>query len=247
MATIYYQVEGKTYSYELDETKVLESIDKNFDFNISLPSGFGDGFFNGFDIRYQNTVNAVSYISNISKAKTKEDFERWFSLYRETIYNQLVYENNILTKEVERFKSDYGTVTDLISNKINEVVKVANDTKSLIELFVSMSSIVAVITELVAVLVPLGVIVGVIVGLDNLVKSVEIGKREQNILTQVEKVKSLLESLNDTSFYNQLNTFEEKVPKSLLSSTNQDFLTKYKYLIIALIIFAIWYWYKNKN
>ncbi len=263
--TVYYEVDGKTYSYELDEQKVLNSIDtekiKNsvsgdfvkwnnsaFDFNIYMPTGFGDGNFNGFDLRYQNTANALTYLSNISKSNTKEDFDRWYGLYKETIENELLYQTNILTKEIERFKTDYGTITDNISNKINEVVGVANDTKNFISTFASMASAVALLTQIASILVPIGIIVGTIEGLNQLVKTLEFGKRQESIITQANKVEKLIEAYKDDSLYNTLNRFEEKLPKRNFGAGEaDDFLSKYKYVIIAFVIIIAWWWYKNKN
>jgi len=257
--TVSYVVDGKTYTYELDDSAVLNSINldsldlsnirfidwnSGFDNPISMPQGFGDGSAGSFDLRYQNTLNAMSYLGNLSKATNKEDFDRWYGKFKDTIYNELIYETNILTKEVERFKNDYGNVTNPISEKLDEVVTVANEAKKLLAGFASMASIVAVLTEITAVLIPLGAILGAIIVIDSTVKKQELPQREKAILLQAQKVQNLIEAYKSDALYNSLNRFETKVPKPVTGSNDNPFSDLY---VVALIILLVFLLYKFIN
>ena len=254
---ITYVVDGITYSYDLDESKVLNSINTNsidlskisfinwntpFDIPITMPQGFGDGNFSGFDSHYQNSVNALSYLGNLSKSQTKEDYERWYEKFRETIYNELIYETNILTKEVERFRKDYGTITTPISQKLDEVVVLATSTKKLLERFASMAKVVEVLGKITAILIPIGAIVGAIQAIDSQVMKAEMPKREQSILIQAKKVENLIEAYNSDALYQSLNRFETKLPKTVTSSLEE---APYTFIFIILIVVLLYQLYKR--
>ncbi|MDI9878919.1 hypothetical protein [Flectobacillus longus] len=256
--TVTYEVDGKIYSYELDDSKILESIDTtkidfsnikfinwntSFDIPITLPTGFGDGGFVGFDIHYNNTLNAISYLGNMSKSETKEDFDRWYEKFHETINNELIYETNVLTKLIEQFKNEYGTITPSISQKVDEVVNVANTTKKLLEGFASMATVVAVLSKITVVLIPIGVILSTFQILDTVISDSFKAKKEQDILKQAQKVQNLIEAYQSNALYESLNRFETYVPKKATSS--QQTVTYVWIIIIVLLALIVYKKYKN--
>lgn len=252
-----YVVDGVTYSYDLDESKVLNSLNDisidlskisfidwntSFDVPITMPQGFGDGNFSGFDAHYQNGINAVSYLTNMSKSQNKEDYDRWYEKFRDTIQNELIYETNILTKEIERFQKDYGTITPTISQKIDEVVSLANSTKNFLAGFASMTTVVALLGEITAVLIPLGAVFGAIAVIDSQVMKAEMPKREQSILIQAKKVENLIDAYNSDALYQSLNRFEPKLPKTVTSSLESN---SYTIIFIVFILVLLYLLYKR--
>lgn len=256
--TVTYEVDGKVYSYELDDSKILDSIDTTnidfssikfinwntpFDIPITLPTGFGDGGFVGFDIHYNNTLNAISYLGNMSKSETKEDFDRWYEKFHETIHNELIYETNVLTKLIEQFKNEYGTITPSISQKVDEVVNVANTTKKLLEGFASMATVVAVLSKITVVLIPIGVILSTFQILDTVISDSFKTKKEEDILKQAQKVQNLIEAYQSNALYESLNRFETYVPKKATSS--QQTVTYVWIIVIVLLALIVYKKYKN--
>ncbi len=252
-----YVVDGVTYSYDLDESKVLNSLNDisidlskisfidwntSFDVPITMPQGFGDGNFSGFDAHYQNGINAVSYLTNMSKSQNKEDYDRWYEKFRDTIQNELIYETNILTKEIERFKVDYGTITNTISQKLGEVISLVYSTNKLLKQFDSMAKVSKVLDKIGEILGPLSIIFGTIETIDSQVKQAEMPKREQSILIQAKKVENLIEAYNSDALYQSLNRFEPKLPKTVTSSLESN---SYTIIFIVFILVLLYLLYKR--
>ncbi|MDI9874635.1 hypothetical protein [Flectobacillus rivi] len=253
--TVSYVVDGKTYTYELDDSAVLNSINLDsldlsnirfidwntgFDNPISMPQGFGDGSAGGFDLHYQNTLNAMSYLGNISKATSKEDFDRWYDKFKETVGNELNYEFRVLEMMVERFNADYGSITPEISSKIAQVQVVAIEVKNLLILFPSMVKIVATLSTIISSLTIVGAIIGGLEMISTVVLQSEKPKREQAILKQAEKVQNLIEAYKSDALYNALNRFETKVPKSTTASNQySDIFLIAVFVAIVLIIYKL--------
>lgn len=260
MTVQYIGVDGNTYTFELDESKVLDSLqglntqsfgsgvqifyDNNADIPVSMPTGFGDGLTSGFDIQYKVVENALSYIGNMSKAETKEDYDRWANLYKGAILDNVLYEMNLLKREVERFKNDYGQISSSVGTALNTVIGVANDTKSLMSGFKSMSTLILGITAFVEFLTPLVAVIGVIQLLDTNVKKALLPAREQSLINQSKKVEELLKAYKNNDLYDKLNRFDTKVKPPInsanLNNSFLDFLSKYKYYIgvVVAVIFG---------
>ena len=271
--TVYYiGVDGKEYSFELDESKVLSSLteldtskfaetgkvfyNNNPDIPINMPAGFGDGLSLGFDIQYINVTNALSYIGNMSKAETKEDYDRWAELYKGTISDAIIYEMNILKREVQRFKEDYGGLTNPVSTKLSEVVGIASQVRGLMSGFASMATLVAGLTAFIVFLSPIIAIVGVIELLDSNIKKALMPSREESLINQSEKVKQLLSAFQNNDLVNTLNRFDDEVitqTKTPVNSANlstsfSDFFTKYKYYIsVAIAVFLGYKFFKSRQ
>lgn len=251
MTVQYIGVDGNTYTFELDESKVLESLgdlntqslgsgvqifyDNNSDIPVSMPSGFGDGLSSGFDIRFQAVSNALTYIGNMSKAQTKEDFDRWANLYKGAVLDNVLYEINLLKREVERFQSDYGTLTLDISKALATVTAVAVTLKNTLSTFGSMAKLVAGISAFLSFIAPVTAIVGVIQLIDSNVKTALLPARQESLINQSNKVKALLDAYNNNDLYDKLNRFDTKVKmptnSANLNSSLLDFISKYKYYI----------------
>lgn len=256
--TVTYEVDGKIYSYELDDSKVLESIDTTkidfsnikfinwntpFDIPITLPTGFGDGGFVGFDIHYNNTLNAISYLGNISKSETKEDFERWFDKFKEAIGNELIYETRILEMLVNSFNKDFGSITTEISDKLKTVQSVVLEIKGLLSGFESMKSVVSTLTQISGTLAIIGTIINVLETFNIIGLQIHKSEREAQIIKQAEKVQNLVESYKSNALYESLNRFETYVPKKATSS--QQTFTYVWIIIIVLLALIVYKKYKN--
>lgn len=253
--TVSYVVDGKTYTYELDDSAVLNSINLDsldlsnirfidwntgFDNPISMPQGFGDGSAGGFDLHYQNTINAISFLGNISKSSNKEEYDKWSYKFKETIGNELNYQIRILEMLVERFNTDYGRLTNEISSKIEQVQTVAIEVKNLLKGFESMKAVVATLTEIAGNLAIIGTIISTLETISTVVLQSEKPKREQAILNQAEKVQNLIEAYKSDALYNALNRFETKVPKSTTASNQySDIFLIAVFVAIVLIIYKL--------
>lgn len=253
--TVSYVVDGKTYTYELDDSAVLNSINldsldlsnirfidwnSGFDNPISMPQGFGDGSAGGFDLHYQNIVNAISYLGNISKANNKEDYDKWSYKFKETIGNELNYQIRILEMLVERFNTDYGRLTNEISAKIEQVQTVAIEVKNLLKGFDAMKAVVSTLTEIAGNLAIIGTIISTLETISTVVLQAEKPKREKAILNQAEKVQNLIEAYKSDALYNALNRFETTVPKSTTASNQySDIFLIAVFVAIVLIIYKL--------
>lgn len=255
----YVGADGKTYYYDLDEQKVLDSINlqsvdlsqiqfikwdnPNFDVPINMPQGFGDGMGGFFDLHYQNTLNSLSYLGNMSKSENKEDFDRWYGKFKDTIMNELIYEMGILKKMVDSFNSDYGYLTPQVSQKISEVENVANEAKRLLSKYESMKEVVKVLTDIASTLAIIGQIITVLEVISNTVLMQAKPQREEAIIKQSQKVQNLIEAYKSDALKDMLNRFDP--PKSLFSANNPNTL-KFVWIIIIVAVFIL-ILYKRNN
>lgn len=230
----YIGADGKTYTYDLkdvdlsqiDLSGVSNSIDNNtfIDWtnpNFEVPIQVGNL---GGDPQFNLTMNSMSYLQNMMKSSTQEDYDRWTQKFKDEIAKTLVYEATVLKNLIERYNTDYGQPSPDISGKIQTIIKVSNDTSKLVAGFSSLSGVSTFLASFAAALVPLAIITGAIVVIDTVVKKAEQPKRQEQVLTQANKVQGMIEAFSKPQLIDNLRKFDKPAPKP---NENQDMTPYY--------------------
>ena len=219
----YIGADGKTYTYDLkdvdlsqiDLSGVSNSIDNNtfIDWtnpNFEVPIQVGNL---GGDPQFNLTMNSMSYLQNMMKSSTQEDYDRWTQKFKEEIQKTLVYEAGVLRRLLERYNEDYGQPSADISTKIQAVIKLSEDTSKLIAGFSSLSGVSTFLASFAAALVPLAIVTASIMVIDSVVKKAEQPTRQKQVIDQATKVQTMIEAFSQPQLVDTMRKFDKPTNK----------------------------------